>query len=80
MLTKSEVIISYLICLFLFFLSGSETITGWPATICGVIGTIELASALLQYSPLHEGMHSLRQRDKLFISNFSVAKLAHHKL
>ena len=54
MLSKNEVIFRYFTCLVLFFLSGNEIITGWPATICGVIGTIELASALLQYSPLHE--------------------------
>ncbi len=38
----------------LFLLSGSEMITGWLATLAGVAGTVELATALLRYSPLHE--------------------------
>lgn len=59
MLSKEGVIIRYMLCLGCFLLSGTETITGWPATICGVVGTIELATALLQYSPLHEIMESL---------------------
>ncbi len=59
MLSKEGVIIRYMICLGCFLLSGSETITGWPATICGVVGTIELATALLQYSPLYELKESL---------------------
>ncbi len=54
MLSSKSVIIRYAICLCCFLLSGSGTITGWPATICGVIGTIELGTALLQYSPLCE--------------------------
>jgi len=59
MLSKEGVIIRYMICLGCFLLSGTETITGWPATICGVVGTIELATALLQYSPWTELMSSL---------------------
>ena len=78
MLSKNEVIVRYLICLVLFFLSGSEMITGWPATLCGVIGTIELATALLQYSPLHERSNSLQHEIKTYASNFSLPGFAHH--
>jgi len=54
MLSKKGVIIRCIICLSCFLLSGTGTITGWMATICGVFGTIELACALLRYSPLCE--------------------------
>lgn len=54
MLSKNGVIVRYLICLGLFFLSGSQIITGSLGTLCGVIGTIELATALLQYSPVND--------------------------
>jgi hypothetical protein len=54
MLSKKSVIIRYAIFLVCFLLSGTETVTGWTATFCGVFGTIELASALLRYSPLVE--------------------------
>lgn len=54
MLSKKEVKIRYLICLVLFFLSGTKIITGWPAAICGVVGTMELATALLWYSPFND--------------------------
>ncbi|NLO21242.1 MAG: hypothetical protein GX119_04495 [Syntrophomonadaceae bacterium] len=54
MLSKKSIIIRYAIFLGCFLLSGTETITGWTATLCGVFGTIELACALLRYSPLVE--------------------------
>ena len=47
----------FALCLFL--LSGSEMITGWLATLSGVLGTVELATALLRYSPLQELMQIL---------------------
>jgi uncharacterized membrane protein len=46
----------------LFFLSGSEMITGWPATFAGVAGTVELATALLRYSPLQELIQLFNQQ------------------
>ena len=79
MLSKNEVIVRYLVCLVLFFLSGSKMVTGWPATMCGVIGTIELGTALLQYSPLHE-LSSYWDEIKTHTSNISLAGFAHHKL
>jgi len=63
MLSKNEVIVKYFVSFILFFLSGSEMITGWPAAICGVVGCIELATALLQYSPLFERSNSLQQHE-----------------
>jgi hypothetical protein len=52
MLSKNGVRIRFAICICLFFLSGSQLITGWMGTICGVVGTIELATAILRYSPV----------------------------
>jgi len=63
MLSKNEVIIKYFVSFVLFFLSGSEMITGWPASICGIVGCMELATALLQYSPLFERNSSLKQHE-----------------
>jgi hypothetical protein len=54
LLSRDGVIARYIFAFCFFFLSGTELITGWPATISGVIGTIEFASALLWYSPLYE--------------------------
>jgi hypothetical protein len=54
MLNRNDVIIRYLICFGCFFLSGSGLITGWLGAISGVIGTIELGTALLRYSPIND--------------------------
>lgn len=54
MLTRDGVIARYILAFCFFFLSGTELVTGWPATICGVLGTIEITTALLHYSPLYE--------------------------
>lgn len=54
MLTRDGVIARYIFAFCFFLLSGSELVTGWPATICGVLGTIEVTSAMLWYSPLYE--------------------------
>jgi len=54
LLSKDGVMARYIFAFCFFFLSGTELITGWPATVSGVLGTIEFASALLWYSPLNE--------------------------
>ncbi len=54
MLSRDGVIARYIFAFCFFFLSGSELITGWPATISGVMGTIEFTTALLWYSPLYD--------------------------
>jgi len=75
MLNRKEVIMRYVACLILYCLSGSGTVTGWAGTICGVLGTIELATALLRYSPVHEALTMLRpikRREITFVNNLSV--------
>ena len=59
MLTRDGVIARYLFAVCFFFLSGTEMVTGWPATCCGVAGTIELATALNRWSPLVEAARYL---------------------
>ncbi len=54
MLSRFEIIARYIFAFWFFFLSGTGMITGWPATCCGIAGTIELATALRRYSPLVE--------------------------
>lgn len=52
MLSKDAVIAHYLFSFCCFFASGTEILVGWLATLSGICGTIFLASALLNYSPL----------------------------
>ncbi|NLN87991.1 MAG: hypothetical protein GX133_10420 [Syntrophomonadaceae bacterium] len=54
MLTRDGVIARLILAFCFFFLSGTEMVTGWPATCCGVAGTIELATAINRWSPLVE--------------------------
>lgn len=64
MLSKDGIKARIVLALCFFFLSGSGILTGWIATISGVLGTIELATALLRYSPLNE-WYEMRQTAKL---------------
>jgi hypothetical protein len=54
MLNRDGVIARYIFAFCFFFLSGTQLVTGWVAAISGTLGTIELATALLRYSPLYE--------------------------
>lgn len=54
MLSRDGVIARFILAFCFFFLSGSEILTGGLATLSGVLGTIELATALLRYSPVYE--------------------------
>ncbi|MDD2510729.1 MAG: hypothetical protein PHP26_10780 [Syntrophomonas sp.] len=54
MLSKDGIIARYILSFCFFFASGTEILTGWHATISGVLGCVELATALLKYSPLYE--------------------------
>lgn len=54
MLSRDGVIARYILAFCFFFLSGSQLITGWPASVSGVLGCVELATALMHYSPLYE--------------------------
>lgn len=62
MLTRDGVIARYIFAFCFFFLSGTEMVTGWPATCCGVAGTIELATALHRWSPLVAAAHYLDEK------------------
>jgi len=65
LLTKDGVIARYIFAFCFFFLSGTEMITGWPATISGVLGTVEFATALLWFSPLYELIDYLQGKAEL---------------
>lgn len=65
MLSKDGVIARYIFAFCLFFISGTELVTGWPATICGVLGTIEITSAILWYSPLNELINYWQEKAQL---------------
>ena len=54
MLSRDGVIVRLILAFAFFFLSGTEILTGNLATLSGVMGTVELATALLRYSPLQE--------------------------
>ncbi|HCF50791.1 MAG TPA: hypothetical protein DER60_10945 [Syntrophomonas sp.] len=54
MLSHDGVWARYILALCFFFASGSGLVTGWAATLCGVLGTVQLANALLRYSPVME--------------------------
>jgi hypothetical protein len=74
MLTRDGVIARYLFAFCFFFLSGTELVTGWMAAISGTLGTIELATALLRYSPLYEiyeMLHSRHEQAKSPKSNYN---------
>jgi hypothetical protein len=62
MLSRDGVIARYILAFCFFLLSGAELVTGWPATICGVLGTVELGTALLRYSPLNELIDILHEK------------------
>lgn len=61
MISRDGVIARYLLAFCFFFLSGSELITGTPATCSGILGTVELATALLRYSPIYDLYDMLQQ-------------------
>lgn len=54
MLSRDGVIARFIFAFCFYFLSGSQMVTGGLATICGIMGTVALTSALLHYSPLVE--------------------------
>lgn len=54
MLSRDGIIARFILAFCFFFLSGTELVTGWLAAISGTLGTIELATALLRYSPAYE--------------------------
>lgn len=54
MLSRDGAMARFILAICFFFASGTGLVSGWPATVCGVLGTVELASAILRYSPLAE--------------------------
>lgn len=54
MLSRDGIIARYVLAFCFFLASGSQLVTGWLGAACGVLGTMELATALLRYSPLYE--------------------------
>ncbi len=52
MLTKDGVWARIIFALCFFILSGSRMVTGWPATLCGILGAVELATGVYRNSPL----------------------------
>jgi hypothetical protein len=54
MLSRNGVYARLVLCLGCFILSGSGLVTGWLGAVSGTIGTIELATALLRYSPVDD--------------------------
>lgn len=54
MLSKDGIIARYIFSFCFFFTSGTEMVTGYMAAFFGIMGVIELATALLAYSPLYE--------------------------
>lgn len=54
MLSRDGVIARFIFAFCFYFLSGTQMVTGGLATICGILGTMALTSALLHYSPLVE--------------------------
>lgn len=62
MLSRDGVIARFILAFCFFFLSGTEILTGGLATLSGVLGTVELATALLRYSPLQEVIEIAKEK------------------
>ncbi|HWP95708.1 MAG TPA: hypothetical protein VN426_02580 [Syntrophomonadaceae bacterium] len=62
MLSKDGIKARYIFTLCCFLASGSQMVTGLAASICGVLGCIELSTALLGYSPLQELLEMLHDK------------------
>jgi hypothetical protein len=72
MLSRDGVIARFILAFCFFFLSGTEILTGGLATLSGVLGTVELATALLRYSPLQEVIEIAKEKvDKNVNTNVS---------
>jgi hypothetical protein len=54
MISRDGVIARFIFAFCFYFLSGTQMVKGGLATVCGVLGTVALTSALLHYSPLVE--------------------------
>jgi hypothetical protein len=80
MLSRKGVIIRYILCLCFYLLSGTQILTGGLAAISGVLGTIELATALLRYSPVDDIMTCLDikfEPSKALANKLQIYRLSH---
>ncbi|MGB4303126.1 MAG: YgaP-like transmembrane domain [Syntrophomonadaceae bacterium] len=73
MLTRNGIIARFILAFCFFFLSGTEILTGGLATLSGVLGTVELATALLRYSPLQEIIAIVTEK-----SENNATKISYH--
>jgi len=73
MLTRNGIIARFILAFCFFFLSGTEILTGGLATLSGVLGTVELATALLRYSPLQELIEIITEK-----TDKNATKLSYH--
>lgn len=73
MLSRDGVIARFILAFCCFFLSGTEILTGGLATLSGVIGVVELATAMLQYSPAIELYEMARVK-----MNGNVSRVSYH--
>ncbi len=54
MLTRDGVIGRLILAVSFFFAPASGLVSGWLAAICGIMGIIQVGSAVLRYSPLKD--------------------------
>lgn len=71
MLNQDGIKARYIFALCFFLASGSGMVGGLPATLCGIMGCIELSSALLGFSPLHALVLVLLKNRKIQTSPLS---------
>lgn len=62
MLSKDAVITRYVFSFCFFFASGIGLLSGIWATLSSILATVELATALLRYSPLLELYDSYKNK------------------
>ncbi|MDI9466554.1 MAG: hypothetical protein QM343_01585 [Bacillota bacterium] len=73
MLTRNGIIARFILAFCFFSLSGTGILTGGLATLSGVLGTVELATALLRYSPLQELIEIITEK-----TDKNATKLSYH--
>lgn len=61
MLTRDGVIARYILGFCFFFLPFTEMLTGNLAAVSGVLGVVEITTAILRYSPLNELLDLIEQ-------------------
>lgn len=54
MLCKDGITARYILAFCFFLVSAAELVSGTVAMICGILGVVELSTALLKFSPIIE--------------------------